>query len=69
MNEKIKAVQTYIGKLFENEKKEVQMSSTWMPSMGEPWILYALQKKTRIEDHINCWILYRIYKQIHLDQK
>ena len=35
MNELVKAVQTCIGKLFGNEKKEVQMSSTWMPSMGE----------------------------------
>ena len=35
MNELVKAVQTCIGKLFENEKKEVQMSSTWMSSVSE----------------------------------
>ena len=58
MNELVKAVQTCIGKLFGNEKKEVQMSSTWMPSVGELRIRYALQKKTRIKDHINCWILF-----------
>ena len=36
MNKLVKAIQSCIGKLFENEKKEVQMSSTWMPSVGEP---------------------------------
>ena len=34
MNKLVKAVQNCIGNLFENEKKEVQMSSTWMPSIG-----------------------------------
>ena len=45
MSKLVKAVQSCIGNLFENEKKEVQMSSTWIPNIGELEYIMLCKRK------------------------